>query len=148
MKKINNKGFTLVELIAIVVLLALVMGIGAVSVTKIMNNAKEEDYKLLMDNIKGGVELYYQECTYAKTDSISCPSLTSGWYYIYLEDLVTYGFVKGNATHSNGKMYLANTKNGENINRCIIRYKYNSGKLEIQKYSGGSNCPTMNDYAS
>ena len=58
----NTKGFTLVELIATIVLLSLVMGIGAFSITQIIKSAKEKDYKLLIENINNAAELYYQEC--------------------------------------------------------------------------------------
>lgn len=148
MKKMNNKGFTLVELIAIVVLLALVMGIGAISVTKIINNAKEKDYQLLVENIKSAVELYYQECKYSNDMIIDCPSLNSGWYYIYLEDLVDNGFIKGNAATSDDTMYLTNTMDGKDISRCRIKYRYYNWKIEIKYASGGSSCPTDDDYNS
>ena len=40
MKRLNNKGFTLVELLAVVVILALVMGIAASSMLGVMNNSR------------------------------------------------------------------------------------------------------------
>ena len=42
----NNLGFTLVELIATIVILALVMGISTYSISAIINNAKEKNYEL------------------------------------------------------------------------------------------------------
>lgn len=41
MKKLNNKGFTLVELLAVVVILAVVMGIAVTSVITAMNNSRK-----------------------------------------------------------------------------------------------------------
>lgn len=41
MKKLNNKGFTLVELLAVVVILAIVMGIAASSVLNSINNSRK-----------------------------------------------------------------------------------------------------------
>ena len=41
MKRLNNKGFTLVELLAVVVILALVMGIAATSMLNTMNSSRK-----------------------------------------------------------------------------------------------------------
>jgi len=149
MKRMNNKGFTLVELIAIIVLLALVMSIGAISVTTVIKKAKEKDYELLVENIKGAVEMYYQERTYSKTDVVACPSAdASGWINIELGDLVEYGFIKGNAAASDGSLILTNTDDGRDLASCKIKYRYNAGKIEIKHVSGGSSCPPSDKYSS
>ena len=153
MKKIDNKGFTLVELIATIVLLSLVMGIGAYAITHIINNAKQKDYDLLIENINSAVELYYQECVYAKNGYISCPAKDGeGYYYdVKLGDLVKYGFLKGNSKITEGSdkdmMTLVNPKSDEKIASCKIRYKYQDGKIEIKADSSSSGCPTDSDYA-
>ena len=41
MRKLNKKGFTLVELLAVVVILALVMGIAATSMLSTMNSSRK-----------------------------------------------------------------------------------------------------------
>ena len=52
MKKIDNSGFTLIELIATIVLLVIVMSIGVFSFSAIIKNAKEKNYSLLIKEIK------------------------------------------------------------------------------------------------
>ena len=47
----NNKGFTLVELIATIVVLALVMGLASYSIVGIIKRSKEKNYELLVTNI-------------------------------------------------------------------------------------------------
>ena len=45
MKKMNKKGFTLVELLAVIVILALIMAIAVVSMSGIMNGARRNTMK-------------------------------------------------------------------------------------------------------
>lgn len=90
MSKTNNKGYTLVELIATIVILALVMGIGAYSITAIINSSKEKNYELLIKEIKNAVELVYQDCVISKLDDVKelCPLVgdTNGDNKITLTD--------------------------------------------------------------
>ena len=44
--KMNNGGFTLVELLATIVLLALVIGIASYSINAIIKNSQEKNYQL------------------------------------------------------------------------------------------------------
>ena len=69
MKKLNRKGFTLIELIAVIVLLSIVSVIGSYTVSSIITNSENKNYELLIKNIFTGVESYYQECKYGEFDS-------------------------------------------------------------------------------
>ena len=40
MKKLNNKGFTLVELLAVIIILAIVVGISIPAITNVINDSK------------------------------------------------------------------------------------------------------------
>ncbi len=52
----NKKGFTLVELLAVIVILALIMGIAVVGITTVINKAKNdtkyESAQMVLDGIK------------------------------------------------------------------------------------------------
>lgn len=40
----NKKGFTLVELLAVIVILAIVMGLAAVAITSVLNNTRRSAF--------------------------------------------------------------------------------------------------------
>ena len=125
MEKLNKKGFTLVELIATIVVLALVVSISAYAITNIINSAKEKNYELLIKNIKDASETYYQECKYSNNSGITCDDT------VKLQDLVNYGYLKGNGTGYN-KMVIVNPKDNKNIGACSIAVKNENGKLTIE----------------
>ena len=131
MEKLNKKGFTLVELIATIVVLALVVSISAYAITNIINSAKEKNYELLIKNIKDASETYYQECKYS---DITCNDTVT------LQELVNYGYLKGNGTGDN-KMVIVNPKDNINIGECSIAVKYENGKLTIEDKTNNDSCP-------
>ena len=65
----NNKGFTLVELLGTIVILSIIVGISSYSIITVLNNTKKNNYKFLIDEIKKASEAYYQECYYGN----NCP---------------------------------------------------------------------------
>lgn len=139
MEKLNKKGFTLVELIATIVVLSLVVAIGSYSITNIIKNAKEKDYNLLIDNIKDAAETYYQECKYSNNSGISCDNNPK------LKDLVKYGYLKGNGADNN-KMSLTNPKDDSNIGDCEISINYENNHIKIKNVNGPSSCPKDVEY--
>lgn len=143
--KNNRLGFTLIELLATIVLLGIVTGITGYAITTLITNSKEKNYELLVGEIKDSIEIYYQECKYSKTSSLdNCPSIESdGYYKITLGTLVKYGFLKGNATDSNGDSTLVNSKDNINIALCEVKYKYNDGNMDISFISSSNtSCPS------
>lgn len=126
----NNKGFTLVELIATIVVLALVMGLASYSIVGIIKRSKEKNYELLVTNIKDAAETYYQECRYAKNSAISCYP-NDNTYTITLGNLVEYGYLKGNSKDSDDKYTLVNPLDDVDISECIIQIRYNNGKINV-----------------
>ena len=131
MKKLNRNGFTLVELIATIVVLAVVMGIGSYAITGLIQRSKEKDYELLIKEVNNAVESYYIECKYVNNN---CS------YEIKLGDLVKYGFLKGNSTDND--MGLVNPKDNVDISSCNIRYTYSNGKISVQAVNPSGSCPT------
>lgn len=139
----NRKGFTLVELIATLVILALVMSLGAYSIISIINNSKEKNYELLINNIKDGAETYYNECRFANNSGINCTKIDDGSYNISLGDMVKYGYIIGNSTNKDDDKYtIVNPNDEENISSCSINIKYENGKIIVSANTTSGSCPT------
>lgn len=137
----NNKGFTLIELIATILVLALVMSIASYSIINVIRSAKQKNYDLLIEQIKDASEVYFQECKYANNSGISCNSIDNG-YTITLGELVTYGYLKGNDPDNNNS--LINPLNNNNIGSCKISIIYSDGALIVNNIDSSSEC--INDY--
>ena len=140
MKKniLNNKGFTLVELLATIAILAIVMGIATFSITAIIKNSKEKNYQLLITNIKDAAETYYQECKYTNNTGITCTENLN----IHLEDLLKYGYLKGNSTDNDKKQTIVNPNDNVDISKCQIKISYSNSTIEVKAITTTGSCPT------
>lgn len=54
----NKKGFSLVELLSVIVIIALVGGIAMISYSSYINKSRERIYKTYEDTMKSTVEMY------------------------------------------------------------------------------------------
>ena len=144
----NKKGFTLVELLATIILLAIVLSLSSIAIIGIINSSKEKNYEQLISNIKDSAEVYYQECKYSNNSHISC-NLDNNGYNISLGELVRYGYIKGNSKDNNDKFSLVNSYDELDISNCTIRVEYNNGKVVVTDVSdGNTSCPTTSEYTS
>lgn len=135
MKRLDNKGFTLVELIATIVVLSLVMGIGAYSITGLIENSKQKDYDLLIEEIKTATELYYQECRYVTKKCSNSGEITLG-------DLLNSGFLKENGELSKeNKLILINPLDNGEITNCRVGYEYKNGEFNLMVIDPSGSCP-------
>ena len=60
MKRLNRKGFTLVELLAVIVILAIVVGITLVTVLPSLKKARQEAFELTANTVAEYLEKQYQ----------------------------------------------------------------------------------------
>lgn len=56
--RMNNKGFTLVEMLAVVVILGIIMGIATISVLNVIETSKKRSEKVFVDKVGNLVESY------------------------------------------------------------------------------------------
>ena len=131
----NNKGFTLIELIVTIVILSIVMSIGAYSIINIINATNEENYESLIKNINSAVSSYALECKYANNSGITCNNP------LKLGDLVTYGYLSGNGKNNQNNYTLVNPKDDKSIADCQIKYTDNNGKIVVTAVNPTGSCP-------
>ena len=58
MNKINNKGFSIVELLAVIVIIGILASIGIIAATKYLNNASEKSYNTMMQSMQSATVNY------------------------------------------------------------------------------------------
>ena len=79
--KLNNKGFTLIELIATIALLAVIAIISFVSINGVVNQSKVNDCEALVMNIKSAAKEYVSDNRYASINkNITAQDLINGKY--------------------------------------------------------------------
>lgn len=81
----NNKGFTMVELLAVIALLAILSGTALLAVTRYVSSAQKKTYKNYEANLKGGAVNYLT----AHTELSAIENLK-----IYADDLIKEGYIE------------------------------------------------------
>lgn len=81
MKKMNNKGFSLIELIIVIAIMAVLVAIIAPNLTKYLGRSKKETDKKNLDEIKKQVKNVISEAAIDDEQVISGGSGTA-YYYI------------------------------------------------------------------
>lgn len=95
----NKKGFTLIELIAVVALLAIVMVIGVYAITSYMTRSREKSFVVLTNSFEDSVATLITDCIADPNASELCSRITipsNGGEYIYitLAPLIDYGYIE------------------------------------------------------
>lgn len=122
----NNKGFTLVELLAVLVIVASLATIAVVSVNPTINNVKGNYYKTLESNLKISAASYFDDnrtkkpnkdnlCSCIKIvenineEEENCFKVTEVEYKKYFDKILDSD---GKRTCTNTKIYIKRTSNG------------------------------------
>lgn len=88
MKKLNNKGFTLVELLAVLVILIAIMGIAIPSISSSLERQKQKQNQARYDLLESTAELYVTDnknAIYKKLETTNTNSCA-----ILISDLIDY----------------------------------------------------------
>lgn len=162
----NRKGFTLIELIAIIVIIGLTTIIIVPNILEISKESKETSYNTLVKSIVTSSELYYEECEYgdlsdtSKYGSYAC-NISNNTITTTLGALANTGLLKvSNTKIVNDKEIKAviNPKDDNDISDCqitiekITKTVTDTNGIENKKVTykvtnnSGSNCPTTEEY--
>lgn len=132
----NRKGFTLVELLATITILGIIVTIGGVSISGIIKNAKNEEYKQLVSSIKNAAEIYYQEVIIDGNGGDTTVSLA---------DLLNKGYITGN--DSNKKLINPHSyfKDKPSIMECEISLSIVTTGVAVTRITTDKKCPYYYD---
>ena len=169
MKKLNNKGFTLIEVLAVIAIIAILGLIAVPGVLNSINNSKKSSYNIMISNIKTASQSLYEEVDYmngkvynydesgtktATLIKIIKRSQKESQIEINLQTLVSNGYLKGTTSEKEGekKLILTNPVDGQNIGSCKITITKETNQLGKVKYkiesksTTNSSCPKTNEY--
>lgn len=86
----NNKGFSLVELLAVIAIMGILSGMTILAVDKYTSNAKRKTYKNFEDNLKGAAMNYLSSHTELATVSggqtLNYDTLVKEQFLVVLKD--------------------------------------------------------------
>mgnify|MGYP004623003511 FL=1 len=175
MKKLNNKGFTLIEVLAVIAIIAILGLIAVPGVLNSINNGKKSSYNIMISNIKTASQTLFEEVNYTNTElyqynSNGIKSTTKvktekvynnkndssiAQIQTNLQTLVSNGYLKGTTKEENNEkiLLLINPINNENIGFCKITIrKITDSNLEekttyeIISDDTNSSCPQTLNY--
>ena len=90
----NNKGFTLIEMIMVIAILAMLAVLTTPNVIKMINKNKADNYNSVIDSIVSSCDLYTSDNRYNLSFNDTCPTesesstITEISTFITLQDLV------------------------------------------------------------
>ena len=153
----NNKGFTLIEVLAAFVLLGILATFATISVIDYLDAADTNAKELLKENIKAGMINYYNECKYLSTGVCDSGNFSYNDGKCMLElkisDLVNGGFLESQGDSTD---IVDPTNNETKINECEVSITYYtdsySGENKENKRQtfsdvsfGASNCGSLSN---
>ena len=120
----NNKAFTLIEILIVIVIIGLIGGIGVISFNTIFNNAENNYYKVLEKNIllsaNDYIEDHREEIPVDEAKEILILELINSKYIEPLKD-------KNGNSCDGGKVYVyRNDNNKVDYKVCLVCNDYQS----------------------
>ena len=164
----NRKGFTLIDLLAVIILVALIGVLVIPSVIDTAKQTKQKAYDILIENIGTAAKTYFEECEYGdlnnevKYGSYACTINDDNSIETTLGTLANLGFLPTKDTETkNGKTLkvVKDPRNQDNdMSDCQIKVikettentdshgiKIKKITYKLSKVSGGDNCPSEED---
>ena len=126
MKKLNNNGFTLVELMAVIVILAIIIGIAVPASLSISHKIRVNMCNKKIEMLEGSARLYGEDNQ--STGEVS------------VKKLVDEGYVKKDSKDNGG--IVQNPLNSESMNNCTISIGSSNNRVtaKFNKQDGVCSC--------
>ena len=140
MKSRNNKGFTLVELLATLAILSIVITIVITVALNIVNSSKDNSYKVTINNIENEAGNYVVE----NSERLQWNDYSDNIQYqcITVKNLIDKGFFNGDVldshvsknqkVKSNDYILLLRNKDNKTVNTSRLLYGNNEDILNLQ----------------
>lgn len=133
--KLNNKGFTLVEILAVVVILGILMAFMYPNVTKLINENKEKNVEKIKSTIESSTRLYISDYRYKISLGADGETITEiGDQAITDSKILVSYLVEDGAIEVTDEGNIENPKadNCLNLEASYIEVKYNSTKKDFE----------------
>ncbi len=134
----NEKGLTLVELLAVIVILGIIAAIAVPSIGGIIESSRVKAVKADAQTALSAANIYFTELVGTegdgtKTQTVTVSTLVSEGY---LDDVAS--FTKGDVTITKGSTGKANTINGSGYYSTDKEVKFNNATNKMISESGKS----------
>ena len=97
----NKKGFTLIELIVTILLVAMISSIAFVSINKSIQKSKQKECLNIKTSIRSAADLYFSDNRYNPVESVTAQKLKEDGYLNIKESYITNPVNKQNIELSN-----------------------------------------------
>ena len=128
----DNRGFTLIEVILAVLILAILVIIAFPNITSIINKGKIESCENLRESILSASKMYIKDNRYNLDESVKCEKESDSQspdnpsFYITLKTLVEKNYIKGPFKNpiTNEEYYPSNIKVKITLNCTTKEFSY------------------------
>ena len=118
-----NKGFTLVELMAVLVLIVIIASIGYAGITAVQRNINQNLWEATVEEIETGAVKYGQDNLNALNNNETCNidgSETRNCIEVTVEFLINSNYIDTDEVDDSEKEIITNNVTGEIVNDNIV----------------------------
>ena len=108
----NNKGFTLIEMLLTITMIALIVVVVSFSINSTLSISKEKSYDILKNNIINMANMYIMEC---EANTINCSN-----DYVWNDNKTSFYANKLVLRGYSSQEELINPINEKDISNCLI----------------------------